>query len=285
MNLRSSEVASLSDPADRRIVTLLIGTRNSAYTYYPSHETTSRYNVEDDVRDLLLAQMCGTGRCLQRASDKDAEPPTPLAWDDGPAWQFRVKMTADAGGKHYEATGELARGNECVPLADAWLLVPGIVFWKGRAARLEEVPFSWIKLLRKRVTIRIPRKQGEAFRNEVLAAPAVPQFTLPPELAIEEVRVAPQPRLKVSKAKIERLFVVRAARRRGLVRVWRLRHCRVGAGHRHGARQHARTCATSPPRTPRRGDSPRSASDLAIRIAPTRTWNSPHATCLASSRR
>src|SRR5205085_4091316 len=100
------------------------------------------------------------GFLRKEAKDTDLRP---LAWDDGPPWEFHLEIVPDASGKNYLVTGGLHRGGERMPLAQPVLLTAGgLMFWQDRATRLEDFgAFDWISLLRRVGQLTVPRKQKD----------------------------------------------------------------------------------------------------------------------------
>jgi superfamily II DNA or RNA helicase len=205
---RSQRIAAaliprLPDPADREILSLLTGAREESvygvgFGSWFDDTLPMRYQLPGPVQDLLLSRMCVTGRCQTRLSPE--EPQTrPLRWDDAGPWEFWLRVTRDETGKNYAVVGELRRGEQRRPLADAVLLVPGgVVFWGEEAAHLEDFgAFEWITLLRQQGTMTVPVQEKDKLLGELLRLPRLPRLELPRELHFEEVSLPPRPRLRL----------------------------------------------------------------------------------------
>ena len=203
LGLRSSEIPTLVEAADRQIMSLLMASPDSYGTFHRSSLDVqpSRRRLPPAIQDVLLSMMCRTGRC-HVLPDPGAGLGPPLAWDDGPPWTFRIEITADADGAHYVLTGALARGDERMPL-DVPLLVlgSGLVFTRERIARLDDGgAFAWVLHLRRHGTIRVAVAQGDELLEAVLRLPGVPALELPAALNFDEVRAVPRPRVTVRQA-------------------------------------------------------------------------------------
>jgi superfamily II DNA or RNA helicase len=201
--LNPQQIHQLPDPADRQILSMLAGARDSngygygyGYSYYPSGP--ARHRLPEDLQDVLLPSACATGRCFLRPTPENADL-LPLRWDDGPPWEFWLKVELEASGKRYQISGELRRGDERHDLTSPLLLVAGgLVFWDDHAARLDDFgAFQWVSLLRERGTLTVPAGQKEDLIRELLRLPRLPRLDLPEELRFEETPVTPRPRLKV----------------------------------------------------------------------------------------
>ncbi len=205
--LHQDEVGRLPDPIDRRILPMLAGARGYHYpvagSEYPGRPFV-RYRIWAALLDTLLPMIAGTGRCSLRLLSGGSPSLLPIAWDDGPPWEFRLDVGRDGPGldgpkRHYTVTGSLHRGHEQNGLAaPVLLLAAGFVFFKDRAARLDHAgAFAWISHLRDVSPLRVPVDQGDKLLEEALRLPRVPQLDLPAELRYEEVRVAPGYRCRV----------------------------------------------------------------------------------------
>src|SRR4030095_6412587 len=67
--LYPQEIASFTDPMDRRIVAVLFGARQElgyGYSSYYSDSTPARFMLSTTLWDVLLPLLCATGRCFLR---------------------------------------------------------------------------------------------------------------------------------------------------------------------------------------------------------------------------
>jgi superfamily II DNA or RNA helicase len=199
--LMPQQIARLPNPADRQILSMLSGARDVSgysygYSYYQSNPT--RYRLPEDLQEVVLPAACQTGRCFLRPTSENADL-HPLRWEEGPPWEFWLRVTLEAGDKRYQLSGELRRGDERRDLASPALLVAGgLVFWNDRAARLNDFgAFPWISLLRERGPLIIPAGQKDNLIQELLRLPRLPRLDLPEDLRFEEAAITPRPRLKI----------------------------------------------------------------------------------------
>jgi superfamily II DNA or RNA helicase len=199
------------DADDRHILASLAGaTPVHSQPYYNSYQSPYayaaalpyRYGLTDPQPRLMLPVLCRTGRCHLRlqAQGEDQQLGPPLKWQDGEPWQLRLEVRRPQGGKHYELTGALWRGDERMDsTAPLMLHASGILFTREWAAPYEPRGASdWIPLLREQAApLRIPVAQSEEFLAELLRQPQLPPLDLPEELRYEEIVLAPRPRLTV----------------------------------------------------------------------------------------
>ena len=189
------------NPADKRILAILLGAREDmSYGYSSYYYDTAPYSyvVSPSLWDVVLPLMCATERCVLRGASTAGEA-KPLQWDDGAPWEFCLRIAPDDGVERYCVTGILRRQESEMGLAQPDLLLAGgLVFYDGRAARLEDFgAFDWISLLRQNELLSIPKSEAEDFLPELLRLANLPKLELPEELRFEEVFCPPKPCLIV----------------------------------------------------------------------------------------
>ncbi len=198
--IRHHELAALPEAADRRILTLLAAAEDPYGGYYGAAAAVrSHSRLPAPIQEPLLREMCETGRCRLRTAADDGEP-SPLAWDGGEAWQFRIAVRHDAASRHYVAAGILQRGQERIDAGDPLLVLAGGLLIDGaRVARLDDGgAFAWVVELRTRRELRVREAEVGSLIERVLGLPRVPPLDLPAELRYEEVATPPRPRLTVA---------------------------------------------------------------------------------------
>jgi len=194
-----SVIPTLTDPADRELLTLMAGASNEYGYGYHYESSLRRCQIDAALGNILLPRLCATGRCYLRGSSENSDL-VELHWSDA-RWQFRVNVSVDPTGKFYEIVGQLWHGDETLPLTAATLLVPGACVIGDRLACFEHTgAFSWIDLLR-RETLIVPISQSEKLLTQLFSLPSLPTLRLPDDLRVEEITVAPQPCLKINAPK------------------------------------------------------------------------------------
>ncbi|MCY2930393.1 MAG: SWIM zinc finger family protein, partial [Planctomycetota bacterium] len=138
-------IASLPTAEDRRAAALLLGA--TANHSYHGGRSSSSFGLPAALRDLILPELCRTGRCWLRGLGPQSL--AQLSLDEGPAWQFRLDVRRDDLGDHYVLRGSLRRDEARVDLArPAMLVAGGWVFWPETLARLDDMgAFDWVSLL------------------------------------------------------------------------------------------------------------------------------------------
>lgn len=196
-------VAQLPEP-DGQIVALLLGGREQyGYSYASPHYTIpGRYKLLEPLDQTLMPMMCRTGRCRLLVPDRSdtagyKEEMLQLDWDDGEPWEFWLTVRREE--NQLVTGGMLRRAGEQMELSEPNLLIPKLVFARGRVARLNCFDaFSWIIQLRKEGPVLAPAEKGDLLLEKLLSLPNVPRLDLPEDLKYEEVAATPQPCLKIS---------------------------------------------------------------------------------------
>ena len=199
MTLRTEEWLANPDDGDRHIARLLIGTQTEFSWQHASN--SRRYAIPETGYDTTFRLMCETGRCRIRFGTGEPNPPT-LAWDPGGAWELGLEMAPDPGIGGYRLIGIIRRGDVQRSLDDAALLLRGgLVIADGLAAPLRDGgAFELVAALRRSGPLRVRRNEVKGFLSTLFDLPHMLPLKLPPELALEEVRVPPVPRLAVQSA-------------------------------------------------------------------------------------
>ena len=184
------------DPLDRHIAQMLIGTRAEFSWYQPP--AGRRYVIPESAYDTTLRSMCETGRCRIRRTPHEAQPTT-LAWDGGEPWSLVLELTAAESGDGYTVTAVLRREDERTAIEDVLLLLRGGLFVAGSviAPFRHFGAFDLIAAIRTASPVTVSRGEVQSFLMGLYSLPQVPPLILPPELAIEEVRRPPTPRLAI----------------------------------------------------------------------------------------
>ncbi len=189
--IERAAIPHIPDERDREILLTLCGAPDAYYYYAASRSYV--YQLPAPLSGLLLPKVCYTGRCCVRAeAGSTLDNMTRLSWDEGPAWQFRLRV--DASGKQWVIRGSLHRGQEMMDLAEpALLLSEGLLFARGQVARLDHgASFPWIALLRASAQIEVPVAHGSDLVVEMLSQPSLPPVDWPEELRFEEVTDTPR---------------------------------------------------------------------------------------------
>jgi superfamily II DNA or RNA helicase len=208
--LDPAEIDTFNDANDRDILSRIVGARaDDAPTPFPDnqHNPAQKFcSLRGTVGIDLLRRMCDTGRCRIRHSRSSIDT-AQLLWDDGPPYQFILRIAPHDDGKHYTLTGHLRREQLTLPLSAAHLLTEpagphqnGLVFIDNRVAAAQLAGgLQWMELFAARGPIHVPKTDAHEFLRQVAALPMLPLFDLPDELQFEQLVGTPRPRLVLKK--------------------------------------------------------------------------------------
>lgn len=201
---------------DREVLERLTGAR-PAYAWSwgaATYEFPSPFHLRGLLTTELVPRMCQTGRCRLALTEVSTmrpqdSPLVPLAWDDGPAWQFRLDIVRDEQAQGYIVTGGLHRGADVMTLADATLIIEdGLVFTPTKVARLDHGgALAWIRELSVRPQVVVPFEQRERLRDTLLASqpPVAGQLE---DLHVDVRDITPTPWLTLIPARDDRQRLV-----------------------------------------------------------------------------
>jgi superfamily II DNA or RNA helicase len=192
---------TLAPPADRALLAPLVGAspfvaEYGAYGFAGNQGAT--FTLSDVLADIVVPAAARTGRLVVRSAT-DAAELVPLAWDDGPPWQFQLDVIETPTG--YRIVGAFHRGDVRFNLdGSVRIALGGFVVAGARIARLTFKSPGEARL------IAALRSAGEVeFTQEhagslalALARAGVSHRDLPEALRFAEIDVAPVPRLRLT---------------------------------------------------------------------------------------
>jgi len=201
------DIESLSESVDREIVPMLLGASDVYGTGYVGDFGRASFRLSGPLLERILPLVVQTGRAFLRtrrpASDPykqtaPGEELTPLTWDEGPPWVFRLEVIHPARDESFSIDGALVRGSERLLIREPTMVLPsGYVFHAGRISRLDaRGAFALLAQLRGTGPLVIP-PDATGQLVDVLARAGVDPTDLPEELRFEIVAQAPRPWLSV----------------------------------------------------------------------------------------
>ena len=201
------DIESLPESVDREIVPMLLGASDVYGTGYVGDFGRASFRLSGPLLERILPLVVQTGRAFLRtrrpASDPykqtaPGEELTPLTWDEGPPWVFRLEVIHPARDESFSIDGALVRGSERLLIREPTMVLPsGYVFHAGRISRLDaRGAFALLAQLRGTGPLVIP-PDATGQLVDVLARAGVDPTDLPEELRFEIVAQAPRPWLSV----------------------------------------------------------------------------------------
>ncbi len=168
-----------------------------------------------------LPPLCRSG-LLRHWDGRRLGEPTPLRWDDGPAWTLLLQLEFAAAGR-MRLRGMLERpkkgdGSTSVPLSKALMILPiqddgsayasaglahavadqALILIDDTLSHMEidaERDLPWIKLLREEDELIIPEDGVEEAVTSLLEMPSLPRLETPEGLQLSDESAPPRPRL------------------------------------------------------------------------------------------
>ncbi|MEO8337578.1 MAG: DEAD/DEAH box helicase [bacterium] len=179
------------DPVDQQIAQMLLGAQTT--DMYGRQPRGTRFILRSPALGTTLRLICDTGRCRVRHVAGE-RPVQPVAWDDGPAWQIRLRISATTPPGHM-ATLELVRPDETMPIKEpAQLHRDGFLFVRNAFSRVDYGrAWPFVVHFRERPSIAIGPDELPRFLESLFAMHRAPAVALPAEIGIVELHDPPVP--------------------------------------------------------------------------------------------
>ncbi|MEE8312507.1 MAG: SNF2-related protein, partial [Candidatus Binatia bacterium] len=221
LRISGRELPAGIDERDVALIEILAGNQLGSTSERDPYtqRAISRVVLGPAMHDIVLPRLCASGRfvCIDTDADTDegggsiVDNATPLVWDDGEPWKFRMEIDGDATAQLWHFGGELYRpaptapatskasAEQTVPLEiPAALLPTGLVIFHDAIAKIDAADqFAWMVFLRGKTGISIPYSDRNAFLSTLYSMYELPRVTLPEALAIKETRPEVCGRLRI----------------------------------------------------------------------------------------
>ena len=197
----AADLEQLPDETDREILAMLLGAADPyGYGNYASVAVRASFRLGRPLLDRIIGQVARSGRLFLRASERTPPILTPLAWDEGPAWQFRLDVTI-VRDDQIRVDGALEREGERITVQRPELLIgTGFVVVEQRVARLEtRGAAAWLMELRKSGPLLVPNAAAPSLL-EAMATSGIDPSPLPEALRYEVTTATPRPRVRIARA-------------------------------------------------------------------------------------
>jgi superfamily II DNA or RNA helicase len=195
--MEMNQLAKLPDPTDRRLLSILSGSREGYWSSFSS-ELPSRFIVSTALQPFLVSTMCATGRCVLRPSERKGTFEK-VEWDDSTVWQFVLVVAKDDEG--YALKPFLRNGDVEIDYAKVLVATEAIVVGPDyRAARFDaRSSLAWTDALQRAGSFKVPISHSRELIAQLVNLPSIPNLELPEELRFERLMVRPTPHLIVRK--------------------------------------------------------------------------------------
>ncbi len=129
LRVRPNRFDDVALEEDRRILATLLGgvaERSSWYAQQSELQSAAnRFRVPYDLAEILMPQMCATGRVRFQEDQEEELSPRAIAWDDGSPWELSVRVGFDETDANWRLTGSWRRGEEVRSVREVAAAVPG----------------------------------------------------------------------------------------------------------------------------------------------------------------
>ncbi|QDU72539.1 DEAD/DEAH box helicase [Mucisphaera calidilacus] len=211
LRLSQTVISGLTEPADRDIATLLVGSSALAdpeeISLGRADRSASLFAVPLVATVGVMRKIAMTGRAYLLV-DPDEGSESPIKWDDAGGWTLCAVGRWDETGENLRVNTELRRGSTQVPVQQPALLLTGrggVVVVDGRAASFDDAGAGrWAWQFRDHSSfddtdrsLLIPRADVDRFLDRLYRLPQIPDLDLPEGVGRPVTRMAPTPRLEI----------------------------------------------------------------------------------------
>ena len=195
----TTDIPHLPEADDRQILSLLLGAADAQMVglQYVNVATRASFRIPEPLLERMLPLMAQSGRLLLRGFSNEL---TPLLWDGGPAWVFRLEVAVLAD-ERLAVDGVLERAGETVPASALVLLLsPEFAIVGDSVVHLDHRgALSWLLELRRTGPTILPAKAAPDL-IEAMARSHVEPHLLPESLRFDVVSTSPRPRIRMARA-------------------------------------------------------------------------------------
>jgi len=202
LKVRPGELDQIEHEDDRTFLSYLAGAipeRTNWSTQQAELRTSAhRFQVPYELGQLILPDMCRSSRLRILGSDEAGQ--QHLSWDEGEPWELTIRVRRDTEAEGWKVSGLLVRNDETLELSEVPLVIPGgfVVTSESISLLRDFGAPEWMRGLTAAGPLHIPLSDQHDFVDRLLDIPSLPRLDLPKELQLEEVRVQPQPMLRIS---------------------------------------------------------------------------------------
>lgn len=203
--MEAAVVSGVEDRAEQELLRLLIHCGQPYFGSYGSYSSSitrpHRISLPSDLLELILPQLCATGRFGPRLADAQGDNIVqPLDWDPGPAWSFRVAVNGDED-NGWKFVGELFREHEVIPLTQTKAIMKnGLLLVDQRLTRWHvNECWPWVNHLNAEGPIELTQSELDAAIERFYSLPGLPPLALPESWEWQHSSVPPQPCVRLTR--------------------------------------------------------------------------------------
>ncbi len=129
LRVRANRFDDVTLEEDRHILATLLGGVAERSNWYAQQSelqaAANRFRIPYDLAELLLPEICATGRLRFQEDAEEQESLRAISWDNGPPWEMAVSVAFDEANQLWQLVGRWQRAGETLPMRAAELVVPG----------------------------------------------------------------------------------------------------------------------------------------------------------------
>lgn len=129
LRVRPNRFDDVTLEEDRHILATLLGGVAERSNWYAQQSelqaAANRFRVPFDLAELLMPEICATGRLRFQEDDEDQLSSRAIVWDTEPPWEMAVSVVFDEANQLWQLQGRWERSDETLPMRAAELVVPG----------------------------------------------------------------------------------------------------------------------------------------------------------------
>jgi superfamily II DNA or RNA helicase len=194
LSLSHELLTQIPEPADREILSRLIGVKRETW-YYGPYESIYRFTPQNIDLHNIFPLMSQTGRLYFRVPEENGI--RPVRWDPDGAWEFRIVVLPDEAGRQYEIRAALKRDGEHLQISQPECFLREGVFIHGERIGSYRGSFDWIAFFRHENSYFVPCDEIHQWLEIMFSMPSVPPMDLPEELRMQEIEAVPRPIVRV----------------------------------------------------------------------------------------
>ncbi len=190
LSLSHDLLPQLPDPADREILSRLLGVKRETWNFGPYESIYQFIPGKEDLK-VLLPLMSQTGRLFNYPlGGADLRP---LRWDSNESWQFRIEVLPDEAGRQFEIKAALFRAGERLHLSQPERFFrEGFFLLEGKVCACDGL-LDWILFFRRENSFFVPGDEIYQWLESMFGLPSVPPLNLPEELQMQKIVATPRP--------------------------------------------------------------------------------------------
>ncbi len=200
------DIRKLADPQDREILSLVSGAAPamtpgmSGYYGDVYRPVPLEFAVPVALREPVLSLAGATGRLFLRTKDRARDDQLlPVTWDSEGPWDCVLSARLEPSGQTYQILAAMQRRlNSPQRISPISILYSGLIWCEQKLSFVRDwANHRWLAKVALENPLFVPVREIDDFLAEMYRTGPMPKMELPPELQLQEMVVAPTPRICV----------------------------------------------------------------------------------------